>query len=66
MKKVILALSVIVLTHTIAFAEIINLEQARILALANSRSLAKYNMAIRSSVLDEKNHLFSMLPSLSA
>jgi outer membrane protein TolC len=44
----------------------INLEQARMLALANSRSLAKYSMSIRSSILDEKNQLYSMLPSLSA
>ena len=42
------------------------LEQARVLALAHSRSLARYNMAIRNAVLDERNQLFSMLPSLSA
>ena len=48
------------------FAETIDLEQARLLALANSRSLARYNMAIRSSVLDEKSQLYSMLPNLSA
>jgi outer membrane protein TolC len=48
------------------FAEGVSLEQARALALANSRSLARYNMAIRSSVLDERSQLHSMLPALSA
>ena len=47
-------------------AETLNLEQARTLALANSRSLAKYELAIRSSILDEKSQLYSMLPSVSA
>jgi len=43
-----------------------NLEQVRALALANSRSLAKYNLNIKSSILDEKNQLYTMLPSVSA
>jgi len=47
-------------------AQTINLEQARELALANSRSLARYELAIRSSVLDEKNQFYSMLPQVSA
>jgi len=49
-----------------AQAQTLSLEQARTLALASSRSLAKYEMAIRSSVLDERNQLYSMLPALSA
>jgi outer membrane protein TolC len=44
----------------------LNLEQARVLALAHSRSLAKYNLSIQNSVRDEKNQLYSMLPSVSA
>ena len=48
------------------FAESINLEQARVLALASSRSLAKYNLSIRSSLLDQRSQLYSMLPNLSA
>ena len=48
------------------FAESITLEQVRALALANSRSLAKLNLTIRSSMLDEKNTLYTMLPSPSA
>jgi outer membrane protein TolC len=47
-------------------AQTINLEHARTLALANSRSLAKYNLSIQSSVLDEKSQLYTMLPSISA
>ena len=48
------------------YADTISLEQVRALALANSRSLAKQNLNIRGSVLDEKSHLYTMLPSLSA
>jgi outer membrane protein TolC len=47
-------------------AQTIDLEQARVLALANSRSLAKYELAIRSSILDERNQLYTMLPVVSA
>ena len=47
-------------------AQTINLEQAREMGLANSKSLKKYEMAIKSSVLDEKNQLYSMLPQVSA
>jgi len=49
-----------------AYSQVINLEQARELALANSRSLARYESVIRSSVLDEKSQLYSMLPQVSA
>ena len=66
MKKAILQLSMIVLVTTGLFSQTITLEEVRILALANSRSLAKYNMSIRSSLLDEKNQLYSMMPSVSA
>lgn len=47
-------------------AQTINLEQARLLALENSSSLARYELAIKSSVLDERNQLYSMLPQVSA
>ncbi|MCL1813360.1 MAG: TolC family protein [Treponema sp.] len=66
MKRVILIFSIFIFASPGLFAQSINLEQARTLALANSRSLAKYNMAIRGSILDERNQLYSMLPSLSA
>jgi len=45
--------------------ETITLEQVRTLALANSRSLARHNLAIRGTVLDERARVFSNLPSLS-
>jgi outer membrane protein TolC len=48
-----------------AEGEKLSLEEARSLALANSRSLAKYNMNVRSSVLDEKTQTYAGLPSLS-
>ena len=45
--------------------ETITLEQVRTLALANSRSLARHNLALRGTVLDERARVFSNLPSLS-
>jgi outer membrane protein TolC len=66
MKREIILLSIFLLLGVNLFAETINLERARELALANSRSLAKYNLSIRSSVLDERSQLYSMLPSPSA
>ena len=66
MKRTILTLSIFMLLSVGLLADTIDLEQARVLALANSRSLAKYEMSIRNSVLDERSQLYSMLPSLSA
>jgi outer membrane protein TolC len=43
----------------------LTLEDVRLLALANSRSLARYNLAIESALLDEKAQNFTYLPSLS-
>jgi len=56
----------LIAANAAVFSQTVNLEQARALALANSRSLAKYNLAIRSSVLDERSQLYTMLPSISA
>jgi len=56
----------ILCSGTAVFAQSINLEQVRSLALANSRSLARYELAIRSSILDERNQLYSILPQVSA
>ncbi|MCL2130227.1 MAG: TolC family protein, partial [Treponema sp.] len=64
MKKAILFF--LFFTIPFLYAETISLEEVRVLALANSRSLAQINMNIRSSELNEKSHLFTMLPSLSA
>ena len=66
MKNIHILLCLLIVTGGGVFAQTLSLEQARTLALANSRSLARYDMAIRNSVLDERNQLFSMLPSLSA
>jgi len=66
MRKKLILSGLILLTASRAFSQTVSLEQARTLALANSRSLAKYNLAIRSGVLDERSHLYTMLPSVSA
>jgi outer membrane protein TolC len=66
MKRIVSIFGLIIAAGIAVFAETVNLEQARTLALAHSRSLAKYNLAIRSSVLDERSHLYTMLPSVSA
>ena len=66
MKKLIFLLSFITAFNFTASAETINLEQMRLLALANSRSLAKYDLSLKSSLLEEKTRLFALLPSVSA
>jgi outer membrane protein TolC len=68
MKRILLLFLILVITTNIGslLAESLNLEQVRVLALHNSRSLAKYNSSIQSSILDEKNQFYSMLPSVSA
>jgi outer membrane protein TolC len=66
MRKKVLISGLILLTGIASYADTVNLEQVRTLALANSRSLARYNLAIRSSVLDERSQLYTMLPSVSA
>jgi len=65
MKKMLLLFNFILLTGFGVFAQSLSLEQVRTLALANSRSLAKYNLAVTSTVLDERSRIFSTLPSLS-
>jgi len=66
MKKAVFLFSLFLFAGLTAFAQTLTLEQARTYALANSRSLARYEMSIRSSILDERNQLYSMLPSVSA
>jgi outer membrane protein TolC len=43
----------------------LSLERARELALAHSKSLAKYTMAVQNSLLDEKTQRYAGLPSPS-
>ena len=66
MKKVLIVLCLIVLSGVLLSAQSIGLEEVRTLALANSRSLAGYNLDIQSSILSERSHLYTMLPSVSA
>jgi len=64
-KKTALAFCLIVFACFGAYAETLSLEQARTLALANSRSLARHSLTLRNVALDERARVFSNLPSLS-
>ena len=66
MKKIIFLFCLFIPASIGLFAETLSLEQVRTLALANSRSLAKINLSLQNSKLDEKSQLYSMLPSISA
>jgi outer membrane protein TolC len=46
-------------------ADPVSLEDVRALALANSSSLAKYNLNLESARLDEKTRIYGLLPSVS-
>jgi outer membrane protein TolC len=50
-----------------AFAQRLSLgiDEARTLALASSRSLAKYQLAIKAGLLDQRGQFYSLLPSPS-
>jgi len=65
MKKNLLICGLILLYASSALAQSVSLEQVRMLALANSRSLAKYNLAVTGTLLDERARFLSTLPSLS-
>ncbi|MDR0556569.1 MAG: TolC family protein [Treponema sp.] len=65
-----MAFSMALYMHTFVFSDALkgaalSLEDIRLSALANSRSLARYNLAIESGLLDEKAQNFTYLPSLS-
>ncbi|MDR1588391.1 MAG: TolC family protein [Treponema sp.] len=64
-RFVLLSLALLFSFSVFAEGENLSLEQARALALSNSRSLAKYGLAVRSGVLDERSQLYANLPSLS-
>ena len=64
MKNLFLGLFLIVSLNI--FAQTMNLEQARAIGLVNSRSLAQFEMDIRSSILSENYQLYNQLPSISA
>jgi outer membrane protein TolC len=64
-KKIINLLIIIIINCAALRAETLDLEQARTLALANSKSLAKYNLVIRNNILAERSQLYTNFPSLS-
>ncbi|MCL2127123.1 MAG: TolC family protein [Treponema sp.] len=66
MKRMSILFGLIIFAGFRAFAGTVSLEEARALALAKSRSLAKYSLSIRNSVLDERSQLYTALPSVSA
>ncbi|MDR2596190.1 MAG: TolC family protein [Treponema sp.] len=65
MKKLLLLSGFIFHLSFVLFAQTMGLEEVRTLAFANSRSLAKYNLTVTSTLLDERSRIFSALPSLS-
>jgi outer membrane protein TolC len=66
MKRIIFLASIFTLVSAWLSAETIDLEQARVLALASSRDLAQLNLNLQTSELNEKEQFYSMLPSVSA
>jgi outer membrane protein TolC len=66
MKNVLLILCALFLSTTALHSQTLDLERARLSALSKSNSLAKYELSLRSSILDERNQLYTMLPSVSA
>ncbi|GHV01546.1 hypothetical protein FACS189485_00120 [Spirochaetia bacterium] len=65
MKKIFLILAIAFSSVYFIEAETLTLEQARLLALTNSRSIAKDNLAIKNSKLTEQSQFYTNLPSLS-
>jgi len=66
MKRILFLASIFTLVSARLSAETIDLEQARVLALASSRDLAQLNLNLQTSELNEKEQFYSMLPSVSA
>jgi outer membrane protein TolC len=65
MKRILLTLTFFISSIYFIGAETLTLDQARILALANSRSLAKYNLTIQTNRLTERSEFYDKLPKLS-
>jgi len=65
MKRLVLLPCLLFSLGFVLCAQTIGLEEVRTLALANSRSLAKYNLAVIGAAIDERLRVFSTLPSLS-
>ena len=65
MKKLILVSTLIIGCMNL-FGQSLTLEQARVLGLANSRSLAKIDLNLQNSLLNEKAQLYALLPVVKA
>lgn len=65
MKKTALLAAIILTAALCAEAGALSLEEAREAALANSKTLAQYNLDIRTADLTKKTAGYGMLPSLS-
>ncbi|GHV75890.1 hypothetical protein AGMMS49942_07110 [Spirochaetia bacterium] len=64
MKNKFVHMLIFLITNGIA-AEQITIDDVRTLALANSPSLARFQLAVESARLDEKTRIYDNLPSLS-
>ena len=65
-KKMLIMSAIFIFSVSGLFSQSINLEQVRTLALLNSQSLERSNLSVMNSLLNERNHFFSMIPRLSA
>jgi outer membrane protein TolC len=66
MRKFLMILGGFILLGAGLSAQTISLDQARVFALLNSRSLVQYNLDLRNSILSENDWIYSLLPTLSA
>jgi len=64
-KQLILFFLVVLAAAGSLYADSLTIEQVRSLALANSRSLAKYNLVIEGTYLDEKSRIYNYIPTPS-
>ncbi len=64
-RRIAAAFVMLAVSVAAAAAEPLTLEAARKLALANSRTLAKYTLAVERAQLDEKRQRYDSLPSIS-
>jgi len=60
MKRLVILLGFMFLLGFALSSQTIGIEEVRTLALANSRSLAKYNLAVMGTVLDERSRFFQL------
>jgi len=65
-KLFLLLISVISVSIAANAQTVINLEAARLLAVTNSQSLAQADVSVRSALLRERSHLYSLFPTISS